>query len=180
MPDKITAELDGSFTKMIIAGYEIPFLQNSLADKPLIIQLSSQNETQTTVIPVMQLNLISILNSSSPIKLGSITMNSNEVNFVGSEAVYDPLDTSNSTLQVHLSVLGLLDGSNISLLPYWLSVNIPNPSFTLNATQPYYFITTVKTSNAPASGTYDVAIDENIGDKHYTQPLEITIENVYH
>lgn len=179
VPDQVVAGPGGAFTKMIIAGYEIPVIQNPLADKSLIIKISSQNETQTTVIPVRQLNLISVLNSSSPIKLGAITMNSNETNFAGSEAVYDPLDNSNSTLPVRLSVLGLLDGNNVSVLPYWLSVDIPNPSFTLNATQPYYFIMTVKTSTAP-TGTYSIAIDENIGDRHYVQPLGITIENVYH
>jgi hypothetical protein len=180
VPDKIVAGPGGAFAKMIIAGYEVPVIQNPLADKPLVIKISSQNETQTTIIHVIPLNPISILNFSSPIRLGSITVNSNEVNFVGSEAVYDPLDNSNSTLPVHLSVLGLLDGNNVSLLPYWFSVGIPNPSFTLNATQPYYFIITVKTSNAPTSGTYNVAIDENIGDRHYIQPLGVTIENVYH
>jgi hypothetical protein len=180
VPDQLVTTPNGVTAKMIIAGYEVPALKNPLADKPLIIQAASPNETQTKVIPVIPLNLISILHSPSPIKLGTITANSNVVTFGSSGVVYDPLDNSNGTLPVKLSVLGLLNGNNTISLPSWLSVDIPNSLFILNATQPYYFMTTVKTSNAPSSGTYTIAIDENIGGQHFVQPEEIIIENVRH
>ncbi len=180
LPDQLVAGPNGTTSKMIIAGYEIPALPNSLADQPLIIQADSPNETQTVVISVIPSYLISILHLPSPINLNSITTNSNVMEFVTSGAVYDPLDGSNGTLPVKLSVRGLLDGNNTTFLPLWLSVNIPDSSFTLNATQPYYFMITVKTNNAPLSGTYYIAIDEDIGGQHFIQPEAITIENITH
>ncbi|MBI3640710.1 MAG: PQQ-binding-like beta-propeller repeat protein [Thaumarchaeota archaeon] len=176
-PEKLVAGPNGTTSKMIVAGYEVPVLRNPLSDKSLIIQAASEHDSTTAILPVRQ-GEISVLHVQSPIKLGKITTNSNGVNFGESGAVYDPLDNSNGTLPVKLSVLGIMNENNTSLLPLWLSVDIPNPSFTLNATQPYYFMTTVKTNNAPSSGTYIIAIDENIGGLHFIQPEEITIENI--
>ena len=61
----------------------------------------------------------------------------------------------------------------------WLAVDIPKQSFTLNATRPYHFMTTVQTDNAP-SGTYQIAINENINGKDFTEFQELVIENILH
>ena len=90
------------------------------------------------------------------------------------------MDNSNGTLPVKLAVRDLLNGNLPISLPLWLSIDIPNPEFTLNATEPYYFIITAKTHDGPSSGTYTVEIDENIGGQHFVQPEEITIENIRH
>ncbi|MDC8451663.1 MAG: PQQ-binding-like beta-propeller repeat protein [Thaumarchaeota archaeon] len=180
LPDHLVAKPNGTITKMILAGYEIPAMSNPLADEPLTIQATSYNETQTAIVSVRPSNLISVLHSPSPISLGTITTNSDGTNFAESGVVYDPLDGSNGTLPVKLSVKGFLNGNDTIFPPLWLSVNIPDSSFTLNATQPYYFIITVNTHNAPSSGTYYIAIDEDIGGQHFIQPEAITIENIRH
>lgn len=178
-PEQIVAGPNGTISKMIVAGYEVPVLRNPLSDKSLIIRAASEHDSTTAILPVIQ-GEISVLHMPSPIKLGKITTNSNGVNFGLSGVVYDPLDNSNGTLPTKLSVLGIMNGNNISSLPPWLSVDIPNPSFTLNSTQPYDFMTIVKTNNAPNYGVYTIAMDENIGGKHFIQPEEITIENVHY
>jgi hypothetical protein len=180
VPDKLVAGPDGTTSTMIVSGYEIPFAPNPLNDKSLVITAASENDTQTVIIPVYLLNFISVLHSPSPIHLSNITTNSDGVNFDKSGVVYDPLDNSNGTLPVKLTVRDLLDGNLPISLPLWLSIDIPNPEFTLNATEPYYFIITAKTHDGPSSGTYTVEIDENIGGQHFVQPEEITIENIRH
>lgn len=180
VPDTLVAGPDGATSTMIVSGYEIPFAPNPLNDKSLVIQAASENDTQTVIVPVYLLNYISVLHSPSPINLSNITTNSDGANFVESGVVYDPLDNSSGTLPVKLAVRDLLNGNLPISLPLWLSIDIPNPEFTLNATEPYYFIITAKTHDGPSSGTYTVEIDENIGGQHFVQPEEITIENIRH
>ena len=180
VPDKLVAGPNGSTSTMIISGYEIPFAPNPLNDKSLVIQAASENDTQSVIVPVYLLNFISVLHSPSPIYLSNITTNSNGVNYGESGVVYDPLDNSNGTLPVKLTVRDLLDGNLPISLPLWLSIDIPNPEFTLNATEPHYFIITAKTHDGPYSGTYTVEIDENIGGQHFVQPETIVIENIRH
>lgn len=179
VPDKLVTGPHGATAKMLISGYEVPVIPNPLSDTSLVVQATSGNDTQTVTIPVIPLNLISVLHSSSPIKLRTINTNSDGANFAESGVVYDPLD-KNKTLPVKLAVLDFLDGNLPISLPLWLSVDIPNPEFTLNATQPYYFIITVNTHDAPPSGTYTIEIDEDIGGQHFVQPEEIVIENIRH
>lgn len=178
LPQTLVAGPNGSSSTMMIAGYEIGALRNPYADKPLVIQASSKNDAVTAIIPVRE-GKISVLHAPSPIGLGAITTNSNGANFGLSGVVYDPTDSRNSQLQVSLSVLGLFEGNGTSPLPSWLSVNILSPSFILNATKPYYFMTEVATSGAPLSGTYYIAIGEKINGQDFVQPEEIKIENKY-
>lgn len=180
VPDTLVAGPNGANFTMIVSGYEIPFAPNPLNDKSLVIQAASDNDTQTVIVSVYLLNFISVLHSPSPIHLGGIATSSEGVNYGESGVVYDPLDNSNGTLPVKLAVRGLLDGSLPISLPLWLSIDIPNPEFTLNATEPYYFIVTAKTHDCPSSGTYTVEIDEDIGGQHFVQPETIVIENIRH
>ncbi|CUR51369.1 WD40 repeat containing protein [Nitrosotalea devaniterrae] len=180
VPDKLVAGPDGTISTMIVSGYEIPFAPNPLNDKSLVIQAASENDTQTVIVPVYLLNFISVLHSPSPIHLSGIATSSNGTNFSESGVVYDPLANSNGTLPVKLAVRDLLDGNLPISLPLWLSIDVPNPEFALNATEPYYFIVTAKTHDGPSSGTYTVEIDEDIGGQHFVQPETIVIENIRH
>ncbi|MDE1767121.1 MAG: PQQ-binding-like beta-propeller repeat protein [Thaumarchaeota archaeon] len=179
LPDTLVAGPNGSSSTMMIAGGEIGALRNPYADKPLVIEAASNTDNVTTIIPVRE-GIISVLHTPSPIELGKITTNSNGANFGISGVVYDPAGNLSATMPVKLSVLGLFEGNSSAPLPSWLSVGIPNPSFTLNSTTPYYFMTSVTTNDAPLSGTYTIAIDEKVGGQDFVQPEEITLENVMH
>jgi len=61
-------------------------------------------------------------------------------------------------------------------MPSWLSVLIPDSSFSLKPTIPYY--STIEfTSNNATLGTYSVAIDENVGGSSFTRDIDIKIYN---
>ena len=181
VPDKIVATPDGSTSDMLIAGYLIPFSSNPSAEKPLIIEASSENESTTAVIPI-RFGTISVINDEpSPINLDKIRANSNGTHYSISNVVYDPLDSDSSgSISVSFSVIGMWKDGNISDLPDWLSVNIPKESFVLNATSPHHFMIIIHTENAPVSGTYHIAINENVDGKSFTQLQELIIENIRH
>lgn len=178
VPEKLVATPNGTSSNMLIAGYLVPFRSNPSAEKSLIIETSSETDSTTTVIPI-RFGTISVINDEpSPISLGKIGANSNGTHYSISNAVYDPLkDDSADSVSVTLSVLGLWKDGNVSDLPDWLSVNIPKQSFALNATKPYHFMIVAQTDNAPVSGTYHIAINENINGENFTELQELVIEN---
>lgn len=191
IPEMLEAGPDGTRSDMVMAGYLIPFKSNPLAEQPLIIQATSQNGEKTTkVIPVRFGEISVIDNEDSAIALNQIRANSNGTSYAISGVVYDPFDDGNSynadeSLEVSLSVLGMWntndDGSDIGKitdLPTWLSVDISESSFVLDANVPHHFIVIANTANAPESGTYHVAIKQNIGDKgDFVELQKIIIEN---
>ncbi|MDE1765852.1 MAG: PQQ-binding-like beta-propeller repeat protein [Thaumarchaeota archaeon] len=179
LPDTLDAGPKDSTSTMRIAGGEIGALRNPYADKPLVIQASSKTDNATTIIPVRE-GRISVLQAPSPIKLATILTSSNGAEFAISGVVYDPAANSSATMPVKLSVLGIYRGNSSAPLPSWLSVSIPDPSFTLNSTIPYYFMTAITINDAPLSGTYTIAIDEKVGGQDFVQPEKITLENVMH
>ncbi|MDE2588197.1 MAG: hypothetical protein KGL95_00810, partial [Patescibacteria group bacterium] len=63
-------------------------------------------------------------------------------------------------------------------LPKWLSVEIPNSTFTLDALEPYYFMIYPKTSSAP-EGRFSVAIGEEVGGEHFVENLNLDDFNAY-
>ena len=178
VPQKLTIGPNGSKATMIIAGIEEPNMGNPLADKPLIIEGKSSNGTATTILPVRTNENLAILHSAGPFELGSTTLNSNEDGMVIPGVVYDPNDNSNSTLQVNLSSLGMVDGSTIVPFPSWFSIKILKPSFTLNSDEPYYFTIETITHGAPSSGSYAFALDEEVGGVHYIGNATFSILNV--
>ena len=59
-------------------------------------------------------------------------------------------------------------------MPPWLSVSIPEPSFDLSPTIPYYFSLDFSSYNASV-GTYPVAIKEDVGNSSFVQDVLIKI-----
>ena len=180
IPDELKTGSNGATSEMVMAGYLIPFGSNPLAEQPLIIEATAEDgETATEVIPV-RFGEISVINDEGPsaISLNKIRTNSNGTNFAVSGAVYDS-SANAEPLHVSLSVLGLWNeiGGEITDLPTWLLVEIPEPSFSLDANIPHHFSIVAKTAHAPEFGTYYVAINQSIGDQSFVELQEITIWN---
>ena len=181
IPEELKTGPEGATAAMVMAGYLIPFESNPLAEQPLIIEATAEDgETTTEAIPVRfgEISVIDEEEDSSAISLNRIRANSNGTSFAVSGAVYDS-SANTGPLHVSLSVLGLWNESDgeITSLPTWLSIDIPEPSFVLDANIPHHFIVVAKTANAPESGTYYVAINQNMGDQSFVELQEITIWN---
>lgn len=177
VPEEILAGPNGTTSKMIMAGHLAPFRSNPTSEKSLIIEASSKNDSTTTVLPVFP-GTISVIDKPSPIEFAPIRTSSNGTTFATSGVVYDPMEET-STISVNLSVLGMWDGQVVDM-PNWLQVTIPESSFMLEAAKPYHFIITAKTTNAPESGTYNIAINQNVGGQDFVKLQEIKIENWRH
>ena len=65
-------------------------------------------------------------------------------------------------------------GKIVSPLPGWIRAELPTSSFTLNSTEPFYFLVKLTTHLAPI-GTYYLAVDESIAEKHFTGYVKVDV-----
>ncbi len=160
--------------KLKLAGAVRPFVGFPPDTTVPIIQAGDA----TDFLPIVKTLNMTILHAAEKIDFpGEVTQNINGTNFGYAGVVYDPRDGNSSSLPVSLSIAGMAseDGSkDISSLPEWIRADIPSPSFTLNSTEPYYFLVKITTHQAPV-GTYYLAIDEQVGDKNFTGYLKIDV-----
>ncbi len=167
---------DGASATMILAGAVKPFTEPIPDTKTMIIQAESSNGNSAGApLLIIQTHNLTILHTAGPIwfpKSIEININGNIFGVFG--VVYDPEGVSDRSLSVNLSILGLLKDGKILPLPSWLQMDIPTHSFSLNATEPFYFIIKANTSSA-AVGTHTIAIDEIINGEHFTQNLQVTV-----
>ncbi|MDE1767702.1 MAG: hypothetical protein KGI27_15735, partial [Thaumarchaeota archaeon] len=147
---------------------------------PLVITASTGGINVTKILGVQIDNNSTVLLGAGPITLDRQIAFSGTGGWLSTMrvVVYDPKNDSGS-LPVALSVLGMINGSTTSSLPPWLSVVLPHAGFLLNATAPYYIPVGITTNGAPQSGTYEIAISENVGGKHFVMPEKIVITNMY-
>lgn len=178
IPDVISVDQKNATAKMILAGYEMPFL-SSQDSVPLTITAESQDDYAFGFIPLIKNRDITVIKSAQPIKLvGQIPPNTSGENFNTYGVVYDP-DDSKKSIDVKLEVLGIENNNIIEAVPAWLKIDIPVSSFTLRAAEPYYFIIKVTTTSAPL-GLHNVAIKETIDGQEFIENVEIYIpEPVY-
>ncbi|MGI0026143.1 MAG: hypothetical protein ACREA4_13490, partial [Nitrososphaera sp.] len=177
VPQQLNVGTSGSSVRMIVAGGGLPFASPTPDIQSLIIQAESGDERTTigdlsvrTDIPTL-----TILNSPEPIEFPEKIDVSGGSSFRVFGAVYDPDEPSNS-MSVNLSVLGLLHDGKIVPLPSWLEVDILDSSFSLNDSQPYYFvIRAIRTSESAPLGMHTVVIEEIIDGQRFTQNLQIRV-----
>ncbi|MDE1813844.1 MAG: hypothetical protein KGI05_04165 [Thaumarchaeota archaeon] len=181
-PSIITAGLDGTVARVVTAGVSISDNpnENAGAKDPLVITASTGGINVTKILGVQIDNNSTVLLGAGPITLDRQIAFSGTGGWLSTMrvVVYDPKNDSGS-LPVALSVLGMINGSTTSSLPPWLSVVLPHAGFLLNATAPYYIPVGITTNGAPQSGTYEIAISENVGGKHFVMPEKIVITNMY-
>ncbi|MGI0087871.1 MAG: hypothetical protein ACREBI_07900 [Nitrosotalea sp.] len=180
-PSVITAGPDGTVARVVTAGISISDnpRENAGAKDPLVITASADGVNVTRILGVQIDDNSTILQGAGPITLDRQIASGNE-GLLSTLAivVYDPENHSGS-LPVSLSVLGMINGSTTSPLPSWLAIVLPHASFLLNATEPYYIPVGITTNGAPQSGTYEIAISEDVGGKRFVMPEKIIIENMW-
>ncbi|MGI0088501.1 MAG: hypothetical protein ACREBI_11185 [Nitrosotalea sp.] len=181
VPDTVVATSQGADAIMVMAGAGIPNpdYPNALHTDVASIMASSQygNSTAVGFLPIYEGQKITILHGPQPINLTNSNFGGNAASgfkIVG--VIYDPPTGSGYTMQVHMSVLGLMNGTELVPIPSWLRVSFPVPDFTLNATRPYFFMLNFTTTSVPKE-PYPVAIDENVGGSHFTQVVWFPKEN---
>lgn len=181
VPDMVVATSQGANVTMVMAGAGVPNpnYPNALHTDVASIMASSQygNSTAVGFLPIYEGGKITILHGPQPINLTNSNFGGNgDSGFKISGVIYDPPTGYSDTMQVHLSVLGLMNGTKIFPVPSWLRVNFPVQDFTLNATKPYFFMLNFTTTSVPQE-PYPVAIDENVGGAHFTQVVWVPKEN---
>jgi hypothetical protein len=82
--------------------------------------------------------------------------------------------TQNSTADVSISILGLVQNGTIIPMPSWLNITTPDPTFVLNASEPYWGDMHMVFGNAQL-GTYNVAIGETFNQR-YSVIVDLTFK----
>ena len=177
IPDNPIARPNGAASTLIIAGFVKPGVPNALFNPVVTVTTISQDGNKAVnYLEIAESQNLTVLHSPQPIDLTGNFGGDGKSGYGTFGAVYDPADYSSTPLQVQLSVLGIDDGGKITAMPSWLSVLIPDSSFSLKPTIPYY--STIEfTSNNATLGTYSVAIDENVGGSSFTRDIDIKIYN---
>lgn len=175
IPNDVTATPSGTSLKMIAAGIVKPGVPNALfTPVATIVAQSSDGAKASSYIPIAAIQNLTVIHSPSPIAFTDNFGGNGQQGFGISGMVYDPQDYTGDPLHVKLSVLGMDNGTMISQMPPWLSVSIPEPSFDLSPTIPYYFSLDFSSYNASV-GTYPVAIKEDVGNSSFVQDVLIKI-----
>lgn len=175
-PSDLVATPQGTSAKMIVAGTVKPFMINPIGTDVMHINVNSTAGLSTTYIPLTKSGQqISVINSTGPIDLGSALANINNATPDSFGLVYD--SNQGTTLPVSLSVLGIKQDNKTVEMPSWLSVKFEPSSFLLNSSQPFYFKIETATFSPPAGSHSTVVIGEKIGEKNYTEDLQVNIPN---
>lgn len=175
IPNDVSATPSGTSLKMIAAGVVKPGVPNALfTPVATIVAQSSDGAKASSYIPIVAIRNLTVIHSPAPITFTDNFGGNGQQGFGISGVVYDPQDYTGDPLHVKLSVLGMDNGTTISQMPSWLSVSIPEPSFDLSPTIPYYFSLDFSSYNASV-GTYPVAIKEDVGDSSFVQDVLIKI-----
>jgi hypothetical protein len=166
--------INGS-TTLIIVGAVKPFVPTPDNKTLTIIATSSNGKTVKSFLAITQTENFTILNDPGPIEFPNrLLFDQTGTSFMTYGVVYDPIKNFSNPLSVDLSVIGLQQNGQITNLPPWLKINIPEKVFLLNASQPYYFAITEATSHAPISNQ-TIVIKEIVDGQQFTRNLEITI-----
>ena len=176
VPGDVTATPGGTSVKMIAAGIVRPGAPNALfTPVATIVAQSSDGTKSSSYIPIAEIQNITVIHSPGPIAFADNFGGDGQQGFGISGVVYDPKNYTGAPLHVKLSVLGI-DNGTITPMPSWLSMSIPDSSFDLVPTVPYYFMLNFSSTNA-SLGTYPVAIKEDMGDSSFVQDVMIKIYN---
>lgn len=174
LPQKVTATPSGTQSRLVMAGALEPFEINVLSVKAGKIFANTTAGSSVAFLPLGRNENIQVLNGTSPIDLGSPTININRTTPNALGMVYD---STSGTLPVTLSVLGVEQGNSTAPMPDWLTVNFVPSSFALNYSQPYYIKMETGTHDAHSGANATVLVGEKIGGKEFTGKIKVEIPN---
>lgn len=176
MPTQFVTNSSGTSATMRMFGEMEPFLMNPSDTKIMTVRvISDDGNSAISYLPVIKNQDITVLRSETEITLqNKMLLNEDGMNQAIFGVVYDPNDISKKTMPVHLSVLGLVNDSEVISLPSWIEVKIPVTTFSLNASMPYYFAIQVNTKSAPV-GTHYVAVKETVGNQSFVSNLQAEV-----
>lgn len=178
VPRVVHATPDGAPARMLLAGAVKTFVPNPISANMTRIEAVSPNGTGISYMQIEKSIPIRVINSTGPIDLEPIHIFGNYLYPYATKWVYNPVSGQNYTLPIKLSVLGVFDNnSKIQPLPRWLSVNIVNSSFTLDATQPYLVEMEVNVTSQ-TSGNATLAIQEDEGGKTYVGKAVVEVASL--
>jgi hypothetical protein len=185
LPSQVNVGPEGANVTMLLAGAVRPFDSGPDATSSLFIDAQgSSGLTGEAVLPIIRSGTtLNILQAAAPINFDEIStfgppQNLTQFDVVG--AVYDPGtgSASNRSLSVVLSAEGLLENGTVTPFPSWITVIIPQSSFRLNASQPFYFQVGATVPSVPEGGAaaqYVVVLDEKVGGENFLVNLTIDV-----
>ncbi len=177
IPDTVYATPSGTDARMLLAGSGRLFIPNPISGKVVSIEAISNNGTGVTYLPMERGVQIQLINSTGPIDLIPTHHFNNGTSVYAIEWTYNPPEGQNPTLPIKLTVLGIFgNDSKVQPLPDWLAVNITQPSFVLNATQPHHFEMEI-TSPFPPARNVTLAISEDEGGKVFVGRAPVIIQS---
>jgi hypothetical protein len=173
----------GARTSLLLAGAVSLLPQTSNpGNVSLIIGARTGNGTSSAIaLPVVQQANLTVLHSPGlVIEPGAQTpwgayTKGNTSDVFG--VVYDPANPQRDpTLSVSLSAAGWIQNGSLVPLPSWMRVNLPTPSFILNASDPYYFQVGIATQPAHF-GNYTISLREEVNGQPFTGSVTIETHN---
>ncbi|MDE1766844.1 MAG: hypothetical protein KGI27_11325 [Thaumarchaeota archaeon] len=180
IPDSFDVTSNGSSSRMIIAGIMEPFMINPLDTHPMTIKaISADSNIAIAYLPVIQSDNVTVLTSPAPISPvnSQLLTSGSQTAIIPFGVVYEPQADADSTLPVKLQALGIVNGSDIVPFTSSFSVKIPQDSFVLNASEPYYFMVEPISHSLP-SGSITFAVGQEVGGQHFVQNVTLDISNV--
>jgi hypothetical protein len=185
LPSQVSVGPGGANVTMLLAGAVRPFGGGPNATSSLFIDAQgSSGLTGEAVLPIIRSGTtLNILQAAAPINFDEISTSGSGQSLTQFEdigAVYDPGtgSTSNRSLSVVLSADGLLENGTVSPLPSWIKVIIPQSSFRLNASQPFYFQVGATVPAVPEGGAaaqYVIVLAERVGGESFLADLTIDV-----
>ncbi len=174
-PNHLDASPAGSKSQLIIAGAVQPLAQSS-RNQTISIRVSYGNSSTNASLTIIRWLQLSIIHSPGPIEFANyLVVGSDSASSETYGAVYDPIATSsNSTLVVNFSAVGIVDNGKILPMPSWLEILYSNQSLPLIPNKPTYFSLGARPFNAQP-GDYVIVIQESIDGKQFTAHLGLTI-----
>lgn len=173
----------GARTSLLLAG-ALPLLPQTFNPRNVSLIIGARTGSGTSsgiMLPVVQQGNLTVLQSPGPViepgiqtSWGGYTRG-NTSDIFG--VVYDPASPhQDQTLSVSLSAAGLIQNGSLVPLPSWMRVNLPTPSFILNASEPYYFEVGIATQPAHF-GNYTVSLREDVDGQPFTDNVTIETHN---
>jgi len=173
-PNHLDASPAGSKSQLIIAGAVQPLAQSS-RNQTISIRASYGNSSTAVSLTIIKWLQLSIIRNLGPIEFAnSLVVGVDSASSETYGAVYDPIATSNSTLVVNFSAVGIVENGKILPMPSWIKILYSNQSLPLIPNKPTYFSLGARPFNAQP-GDYVIVIQESIDGKQFTTNLSLTI-----
>ena len=172
----------GATTHMLISGAVRPFVDNDISNVSLMVRASGGGgELGQALIPLEGSEYVGVFRATGApnMTIGALSPYWATQGQTGYEAyalVYDPGGVpSDASLQVDLSIVGMINGSGVYRLPPWLALDLLNPSITLQAFQPVYFQFSTRTAADAPVGDYAFLVRASVGGQsgYLVVPFEV-------